>query len=60
MVQCKGCNKIHPAQSHYGICAATFGTCIDCMIDSGELDESHMEQIYFLAGDIKPQNESPH
>ena len=41
-------------KSHYGICANAFGKCVDCMIKAKELNESHLDQIYFLAGDIEP------
>jgi len=54
MTRCSECNNLFPHNSHYGICANTFGKCVDCMIDAKELNENHLEQIYFLAGDNEP------
>lgn len=54
MTTCSECEKMYSYKSHYGICANTFGKCVDCMIKAKELNESHLDQIYFLAGDIEP------
>ena len=55
MTRCDGCNELYSTNSYYGICKNTFGKCVDCMIDSKKLNENHLEQIYFLAGDNEPE-----
>ena len=55
MTRCGMCSNLYPVNSHYGICTNTFGKCIDCMIEAKELNEGHLEQIYFLSGDINPE-----
>ena len=56
MTRCNNCDGLYPHDSHYGICANTFGKCVDCMVKSGEMTEDHLNQIMFLSGDVEPIN----
>ena len=56
MTRCNECDGLYPHKSDYGICVNTFGKCVNCMIEVNELDEGHLEQIRFLAGDNEPSD----
>lgn len=56
MTRCNECDGLYSHKSHYGICVNTFGKCVNCMIENEELNENHLEQIYFLAGDNEPES----
>lgn len=54
MTRCNECDAFYPHKSHCGICVNLFGKCVSCMIEAKELNETHLKEIYFLAGDNEP------